>query len=202
MAIFNAAPMNTLKAYEMTLVDRAIINFAKIQSPTKSDLNFVRVQSQVQNGIDAYRLGVTQMTKEQLEEESHSSSRMAKHMRHSSDERLSGCDCHAMVSGKHALAAPMRAIMAWCLMRIDDPRNGCWLPRSYDHLSQVPRWLKQAVPHQGLHNPVYYQWLEGFINTDSIDGLEDLTQVLRQIRIRLQAGALRPDAWPKRTRKV
>ena len=165
-------------------------------------MNFVRIQSQVQSGIDTYRLGAMQMTQIQLEEESHSSSRMAKFMREYNDNRLAACDCHAMVSGKHVLAAPMRAIMAWCMMRIDDPRNGCWLPRSYDHLNQVPTWLKNAVPHQGLHNPAYYQWLEGFINTDSIDGLEDLINVLRQIRTRLQAGALRPDAWPKRSEKT
>ena len=30
------------------------------------------------------------------------------------------------------------------------------------------------------------------------EGLDDLIRILRQIRTRLQAGALRPDAWPKR----
>lgn len=191
-------PADTLMTYDMTRVDLAIMDFAKIENPTRKDLDTVRVKAQIEDGIDVYRMGATEMTRKQLEEEAHSSKRMSGHMGVSDDGRLQGCDCHAMVSGKHALAAPMRAIMAWCLMRIDDPRNGCWLPRSYAHLSEVPRWLRKAVPHQGLHNPAYYQWLAGLINTDRIDGLEDLIKALRGVRTRLQAGALRPDAWPKR----
>ncbi|TQV81183.1 hypothetical protein FKG94_08740 [Exilibacterium tricleocarpae] len=192
-------PAYTLKAYEKTRVDLAIEHFSTLENPTLSDLNVVRIQASVQDGIDSYRVCAVDMTETDLENEGHSSKRMAGYMEASGDTRpCSSCDCHAMVSGKHKLAAPMRAVMAWCLMRIDDPRNGCWLPRTYDTRRYMPKWLSEAVPHQGLHNPRYYAWLEKYINVQVINGLDDLIVALRQVRTFLQSGALPPEAWPKR----
>ena len=192
-------PIPTLKAYEKTRVDRAIEDFAKIENPSIADLNRVKIQADIQDRIERYRFGAVEMTRQQLREEAHSSQRMAAYMERSADSRPSPhCDCHAMISGKHALAAPMRAIMAWSLMRIDDPRNGCWLPRNWDARQHMPYWLKNAVPHQGLHNPKYYEWLNGKINIDFIDGLDDLVTALRMVRMQLQSGVLPAEAWPKK----
>ncbi|MES2824959.1 MAG: AHH domain-containing protein [Pseudomonadota bacterium] len=141
------------------------------------------------------------MKDKQLEAELHSSQRMACYMECSTDPRPSShCDCHAMVSGKHVDAVPARAILAWCLMRIDDPRNGCWLPRDWDDRPRMPSWLNAAVPHRGLHNPRYYEWLNGRINYRLIKGLDDLIAALKLVRTRLQGGSLPPESWP--TRKV
>ncbi|MES2674458.1 MAG: AHH domain-containing protein [Pseudomonadota bacterium] len=192
-------PFATLKTYEKNRVDLAIDEFAKLEKPTVADLNRVKTQASIQNGIDRYRIGAVGMSDKQLETERHSSKRMACYMTASTDARPSSyCDCHAIVSGKHESAAPMRAIMAWCLMRIDDPRNGCWLPRNWDARPHMPSWLKGAVPHQGLHNPEYYQWMATTINIRFIGGLDDLIVALKMIRTNLQGGSLRSDAWPKR----
>jgi hypothetical protein len=50
----------------------------------------------------------------------------------------------------------------------------------------MPSWLKGAVPHQGLHNPDYYLWLDGRINTDVISNHDDLIATLKLIRTQLQ----------------
>lgn len=192
-------PPLTLKVYEKTRVDHAIDVFARLEKPTVADLNRVRVEADIQCKINEYRFGALTMTDKQLEEEGHSSKRMACFMENSTDPRPSShCDCHAIISGKHKLAASARAVMAWCQMRIDDPRNGFWLPRSYDDRKYMPSWLNNAVPHQGLHNPRYYDWLESRVNIDLIDGLDDLMKALKTVRTRLQAGALPPEAWPKK----
>lgn len=194
-----AIPLPTLKAFEKTRVDLAIDTFAKLENPTISDLNYVKTQANIQCRIEMYRLGAVDMTRQQLRDECHSSARMATSMVGSTDPRPSQhCDCHAMVSGKHALAAPMRAVMAWCMMRIDDPRNGCWLPRDWGVRSLAPQWLRNAVPHQGLHNPKYYEWLNAKINIDIIEDMDDLIGALRMVRTQLQSGALPPAAWPKK----
>lgn len=194
-----AIPKATLKAFEKTNLDIAIDEFAQLENPSNADLNRVRVQADIKDKLDRYRFGATGMDEKQLEDEAHSSSRMAGYMEHTTDPRPSSlCDCHAMVSGKHKMAAPMRAVLAWCMMRIDDPRNGCGLPRTYEDRPRVPSWLKKGVPHQGLHNPSYYKWLEGKINLDDIEGLDDLIDALRKVRCFLQLGALPPEAWPKR----
>jgi A nuclease family of the HNH/ENDO VII superfamily with conserved AHH len=177
----------------------AIDYFATLEKPTIADLNLVKIQASIQDGIDRYRLGALGMSDEQLETERHSSKRMAAYMTASADPRPSRhCDCHAIVSGKHELAAPMRAIMAWCLMRIDDPRNGCWLPRDWSARLHMPAWLKSAVPHQGLHNVKYYDWLNSRINFRLIRGNNDLIAALKLIRTQLQGGALPSNAWPKK----
>lgn len=194
-------PVPTLKVFEMTRIDLAIMAFAKLEKPTIADINRVKTQASIQDGIDKYRLGAVDMNDQQLENEKHSSQRMASYMAASTDPRPSAhCDCHAVVSGKHPDAATARAVMAWCLMRIDDPRNGCWLPRDWDDRPKMPAWLGAAVPHRGLHNPRYYAWLNNRINYRLIKGLDDLTNALKLIRSRLQGGSLPPEAWP--TRKV
>ena len=192
-------PSSTLQTYQKTRVDLAIETFADIENPTVSDLNNVIVQADIHDKVERYRLGALKMNEKQLEGEKHRSSKLARYMTHAGDPRPSSyCDCHAMVSGKHKDAAPIRAIMAWCLMRIDDPRNGCWLPRHYDVRNHMPKWLKSAVPHQGLHNERYYEWLGTKINPESVDGLGSLIDVLKMVRHFLQSGALPPEAWPKR----
>ena len=128
-----AIPPATLKAYEKTRVDLAIEAFAKLKSPTTFDLNFVKTQGDLQCAIDRYRRDAAVMSKDQLETETHSAHRMAALMAAAGDSRpvsAQYCHCHAIVSGSHNEAATIRAVLAWCMMRIDDPRNGCWLPRN------------------------------------------------------------------------
>lgn len=192
-------PLETVKVYEKTHIDLVIEEFAEIEKPTVSDMNKVIVQAYISDQLDQYRLDAIKLSEKTLREEGHSSKQLADLMAISDDSRPHvDCECHAMISGKHRLATPMRAIMAWCKMRIDDPRNGCWLPRHYDVVNNMPKWLRDAVPHQGLHNPRYYDWLDQKINIDLINGLSDLIDALKMVRLLLQTGKLPTAAWPKK----
>lgn len=186
-------PAQTLKAYEKTRVDLAIDVFAKIEKPTIADLNRVRVQADVQCKIDEYRVGAIKLNKEQLETELHDSEWMAQLMAASGDPRPASaehCHCHAIVSGAHNEAAIVRAVLAWCMMRIDDPRNGCWLPRNTKARLHMPHWLKNAVPHSRIHRGSYYRWLSDVINPILVKSSDDLIKQLRMVRIRLQSGSV------------
>lgn len=145
------------KFHEMDRVDRAITDFAAIENPTVSDLNRVRTVAQVEEELDQYRAKGMDMTRAELAQEAHNSARLRKHMTISGDpcpHEL--CDAHAIVSGAHRLAAPMRAVFAWFKRRIDDPINGCWLPRNTVAQSQMPGHLRRAVPHSRIHRKAYY----------------------------------------------
>ena len=186
-------PELTLKVYEMTRVDHAIGNFAKLENPTLSDLNVVKCQASVEEGIDLYRSSAVEMDQQCLKVEEHNSDRLAKFMELAGDPRPASteyCHCHAIVSGGHHKAAAQRAVMAWCMMRIDDPRNGCWLPRNTAAKPRMPDWLRDAIPHSRIHRNSYYFWLDQVINLQTIKSNGDLIKALRMIRLRLQTGKL------------
>ena len=103
------------------------------------------------------------------------------------------CQTHAMVSGGHAEAAVLRLIMAWHKVRIDDPINGCWLPRNTAALSGMPTRLRNAVPHSRIHRYNYYQWLINQELTDERTATkEDLYRALTQIAFKLQTSQFDP----------
>ena len=186
-------PPHTLKAYEKTRVDHAIDAFAKLEKPTIADLHRVKVQAEVQCKIDEYRLDAIRLGKDKLETELHVPERMAQLMAASGDPRPAAaehCHCHAIVSGAHNDAAMIRAVLAWCMMRIDDPRNGCWLPRNTKARAHMPHWLANAAPHSRIHRNSYYRWLGDLINPMMVKSCDDLLQKLRMIRMRLQSGSL------------
>ena len=189
-------PPETLKAYEKTQVDLAIEEFASLEDPTMSDLNRVRVQADIKCQLDEYRFNALNMTEKQRLEESHSSSDLAERMTASADPRPASaehCHCHAIISGGHGEAAVVRAVMAWCMMRIDDPRNGCWLPSNTAAKAFMPRWLKNAIPHSRIHRKTYYRWLEREISFTLTQNIGQLTDTLRIIRMRLQSGRIPPE---------
>ncbi|TLM74408.1 AHH domain-containing protein [Microbulbifer harenosus] len=186
-------PEYTLKAYEKTRIDHVIDTFAAKKSPTIADLNAVRVQADIQCQLDTFRLKALKMSAKELEVEAHCSVRLAQNMAAANDPRpASGeyCHCHAMVSGAHAESATVRAVLAWCFMRIDDPRNGCWLPRNLKARMHMPEWLKNAVPHSRIHRKSYYRWLGDVINPMLIKGTDDLVRTLKMVRLRLQSGCI------------
>lgn len=189
-----AIPLVTLKAYEKTRVDHAIDAFASLETPSASDLNHVMMHGDIQCKIDEYRYGAMKMDDDSLRCEKHSRRKLARHMGYSDDPRPhSRCDCHAIISGNIKNATGLRAIMAWCMMRIDDPRNGCWLPRTKEDRPHMPSWLRNAVPHQRVHRESYYRWLSTIIKPSSIKGMDDLITALKMVRMRLQSGSLPPE---------
>ena len=183
-----ALPKENKKFYQKDRLDLAIDDFAKLDKPTIADLNRVGTIGQVQERLEAYRTQGQKMSIEELEGEKHNSQRMGALMAASGDPRPHTlCDAHAIISGEHASAAKLRAVLAWFQRRIDDPVNGCWLPRNTAAKAQMPRRLRNAVPHSRIHRKHYYQWLETLVNLPLIKSDKMLVQTLEMIELKLQS---------------
>lgn len=175
---------------EKDRLEHAIDAFAAKDDPTLSDLDAVSVIAQVESQLDVYRLEASAQSSKELRDESHESKRLAEYLALSGDPRPHPkTHAHAIVSGGHKEAARARAIMAWLKLRIDDPDNGCWLPENTASLANMPKRLKEAVPHSRIHRFNYYFWLNREINRSRTPNIRRLREVLSIISLRLQAGA-------------
>lgn len=181
-----------------THVERLLVDFAKIKKPTIADFMAFRTNAQIGDYLDKYRAQAALMSQTQLQSETHSSSRMARYMRRAGDARPSShCDAHAIISGNHSDAIIMRGLMAWLKIRIDDPHNGCWLPRDWHDRSYMPNHLRNAVPHKRIHHAAYYRWLAGRIDPILIQSPDQLITILRLVRVMLQSGTVPPEVIPQ-----
>lgn len=182
------SPSIDKKFHQKDLLDREIERFSKLEKPTIGDLNRVGTVSQVQAGLNAYRAQAMNMTPEELEDESHNSPRLAHFLTISGMPRPHPlCDAHAIISGGHTGAARVRAVLAWFQRRIDDPINGCWLPRNTTAIPHMPRYLSSAVPHSRIHRKGYYLWLQNFISITNIRTDQELVNALTIARHKLQS---------------
>lgn len=179
-------------------VERLLIEFAKKDKPSIADFAAVGALGVMYDKLDQYRIDADQMTTRELANEKHKSTRLAKHMCKSGDPKPSShCDCHAIVSGGMKQAIQIRAILAWLKVRIDDPVNGCWLPRDWEDRAHMPNYLRKAVPHRRIHHKSYYAWLAGRINVTAIQNTDQLEEALRMARRMLQSGTVPPNVMPK-----
>lgn len=179
-------------------VERLLADFAKKDKPTIADFAAVGNLGVMYDKLDQYRIQAMQMSTRQLESERHKSYRLADHMRRSGDPRPSSrTDCHAIVSGGMQRAIQIRALMAWLKVRIDDPVNGCWLPRDWADRPHMPNHLRSAVPHKRIHHMRYYAWLNRLIDPTMIKTTGQLINRLRMTRSFLQSGAVPPGVMPQ-----
>ncbi len=179
-------------------VDREIDRFAAKASPTQHDLNQITTAAKVQKGIDNYRAKAKNMTYDEFINEKHRSRRLAKMLARDGEPRPNKrCDAHAIVCGGHHKAATMRALFASLKRRIDDPINGCWLPRSESDKPYMPDHLRNAVAHNRIHRREYFEWLRNLIRPPTIKTDEDLVRTLAMVKIRLQTSALPNRVLPK-----
>lgn len=186
-------PERKKQIYEMDRVERAEQAFATKGSVSSTDLIGVAITAQVESTLDTYRMSAADMSRKELREEEHQSARIARHMTQMGDPRPhEKCHAHAIVSGFHRNAAPMRAILARHKLRIDDPYNGCWLPENTAALAFMPSRLRHAVPHSRIHRFNYYFWLNSIINLVKTPAPDDLKYTLKTVGLQLQAGA-QPD---------
>lgn len=119
-------PQQPTPYYLKDALDHVIDNTAAKGGPiTESDLNRVQVAAQVQAGIDKYRAQAAGKSTEDLMAEEHVSSRLASHLVEAYGSRPARCHAHAIVAGKHKLAAELRLMMAKMKIGIDDVDNGC-----------------------------------------------------------------------------
>ncbi|MCD9461003.1 AHH domain-containing protein [Marinibactrum halimedae] len=181
-----------------THIERLLVEFSKIKKPSIADLMAFRTRAQVGDYLDKYRSQAFKMSQAQLQAEPHSSARMARYMRRAGSPRPSSrCDAHAIISGGHRDALTLRLLMAWAGIRVDDPFNGCWLPRDWEDQKHMPNYLRNAVPHRRIHHDQYYFWLRNRINPTLIKTPDQLINALRLIRVALQSGAVPPSVMPQ-----
>lgn len=179
--------------FPQTKVDWLIADFAKKDKPSIADFMRLRTIGGLFDSLDNYRVKAKHMTPEQLESEQHKSNRLGRYMTRAGDPRPSSrCDAHAMISGGHRQSVVMRGIIAWLKMRIDDPHNGCWLPRDWEDRKFMPNYLRNAVPHKRIHTDLYYKWINGRIAPHTIKTPDQLINALRLIRAMLQSGNVPP----------
>lgn len=67
-------------------------------------------------------------------------------------------EAHHLISGDHPDAAQSRTILAEILIRIDDPDNGCWMPKT--KADARPTIYPNAIGHNRIHRERYYHWID------------------------------------------
>ncbi|WP_444997795.1 AHH domain-containing protein [Aliikangiella sp. IMCC44359] len=183
---------------EHTHIEKLLVEFSKIDKPTAADFAAFTTRGLICDNLDKYRLKAAKMSRDELKKEKHNSSRLARHMIKAGDPRPSTyCDCHALISGSRKEAMGLRLVLASLQLRIDDPHNGCWLPRDWQYRIYMPNYLRKAVPHCRIHHKKYYQWLGQFIDRNITRTTEQLINTLRLARTALQSGAVPPEVMPK-----
>ena len=180
--------------YLQSALDRAIEQFGENQNADQKrfiqhELNHIKSLADVDAGLAAYRAQSASMGRKELTSEEHDSHRLGLHLRASGkpkpDDR---CDAHAIVAGAHKNSAVARALLAQYKIRIDDPDNGCWLPR---RTADTPHWaFTNAVPHSRIHRFNYYRWLEQQVTMASSEPIMRFT--LQRVASRLQDGTIPP----------
>jgi hypothetical protein len=165
---------------------------------THEALNQVYITAQVEEGVALYRMAADNMKLMEVRTESHDSKKLAEKMESMGDPRPHDlCHAHAIVSGAHAKAATLRLILAKYKRRIDDPLNGCWLPKNTKAKSYMPERLKNAMPHSRVHRYQYYLWLNSIFRPSNIKNQQKLDQLLVEVSFKLQTGSFPPEVMLK-----
>ena len=180
-------------------VEISIDQYAALENPTQGHLNYVKVVAQVEQQLDVYRMRGNKFDEETLQAEEHQSKVLGAFMAATGDPRPNEhCHAHAIVSGAHKDAAELRATIAWLKLRIDDPHNGCWLPRDTAAKVKMPERLRNAIPHSRIHRYNYYFWLNRVINPVATETKEKLIEALNMVEMRLQKGKTPPYVMNKK----
>ncbi|MCO1336663.1 AHH domain-containing protein [Microbulbifer sp. OS29] len=165
----------------------AIDMFASKDNITKADYMALQVVEQVEETLDKYRQEAVTMSRKELRSEEHDSARLGKFMDKNGKPHPGGnCDAHAIVSGTHTKATRQRGILARVNIRMDDIRNGTWLPR---RTADTPHpKMPAAVPHSRIHRNGYYLWLKLKFETLDLNNLseEAIDKLLRGIEYDLK----------------
>ncbi|MGI9282115.1 MAG: AHH domain-containing protein [Endozoicomonas sp.] len=143
-----------------------------------------------------------------LQAESHSSSLLGEFMRAVGMQRPGPrWEAHHIVSGDHKEATPARAVMAQddIKMRIDDPSNGCWMPKTKKDAR--PTIYPNAIPHTRIHREKYYEWIFNMLMV--VESFENVEAIFKTVRAQILHGNIKNelllqeiheaeyDAWSK-----
>lgn len=109
---------------------------------------------QALSALSAYYADAEKMGREELLNEEHDPSRLARHKRATGIKRPPNTAAHAIVSGAHPEAEAARKILAKYKIRVNDPDNGVFLPRDSRYIPHQE--MPDAVNHAGVHTKEYY----------------------------------------------
>jgi hypothetical protein len=165
-----------------------------------AERNHIKNLANIQEGLNKYRLDGSGKLTGQLISESHSSKRLGRFLRAQGKPRPNiKWDAHHVIAGGDASAALARTVIAKeeFKVRIDDPDNGCWLPKTREDArgSVFPN----AVPHENIHRNTYYDWVYSVIVTS--DSEMEIRAKLKLIGQRLQQGSIPPNIFDKKSIK-
>lgn len=171
---------------------------AGLESFIKQELGFIRTMSGIQEGLKAYKKCTAQMDDEARLAEEHCSQTLGIHMRAQGMPKPSPrWEAHAIVSGAHGEADVLRAIMALATIRVDDPDNGAWLPKTA--ADRVGTIFPDAVVHGRIHRWHYYRWLEQIVTFDKTE--PEIRLAMREIRVQLQTSTFPESVMKKKGEK-
>lgn len=210
--------MNTATRKPPTVLEKA-----KAESMSDKDFEtFRRVEKRVTAGlvarlsasINGYRSDAVNMTPAEIIREKHSSSRLGRYLRADGHPRPAArWDAHHIVSGEHPRAMESRAILADpdIAIRIDDPDNGCWMPKT--KADARPTIYPNAIGHNRIHRELYFNWILNGISMLRTEG--QVRAYLNTVRAQLLQGNIRPEMklqqeideveyknWLKKNRKL
>lgn len=178
-----------------------VLDKAKSESMSDKDFEvFNRVEKRVARAASAkmkvfmaqFRNGATGMSFVELFQEKHSSSRLGLHLRIDNQPRPGArWEAHHIVSGDHKEAIPSREILADddIKIRIDDPDNGCWMPKT--KADARPTMYPNAIGHNRIHRQRYYDWIYRVMEPMETEG--QVRAFLNTVRAQLLEGNIKPE---------
>lgn len=200
-----------------------MLDKAKSESMSDKDFEkFNRVEKRVTAANKAkinsflaqFRTDAQGMSFIQRTQEKHSSKRLGDFLRADGYPRPAArWEAHHIVSGNHPDAMQSRAILAddEIQIRIDDPDNGCWMPKT--KADARPTIYPNAIGHNRIHRELYYLWIENSIGLMATSG--QVRAFLNTVRMQLLQGNIKPemklqqeideaeyDIWLKKNRKL
>lgn len=210
--------MNSPAKKPFTVLDKA-----KSESMSDKDFEvFNRVEKRMATASKAkitafmaqFRIDGSYMTYEALLQEKHCSATLGKFLRADGHPRPGAkWEAHHIVSGQHPEALLARTTLAddGIKIRIDDPDNGCWMPKT--KADARPTIYPNAIGHNRIHRDLYYHWLNNSLALMSTEG--QVKAFLNTVRAQLLQGNIKPEMklqqeideaeyanWLKKNRKV
>lgn len=181
-------PFNVLdKAKSESMSDKDFEVFNRVErrmaAISKAKMNAFMMQ---------FRTKAKTMSSAELLNEKHSSTRLGYLLRAAGHPRPAAkWEAHHIISGKHSEAFQARLILAFeeIAIRIDDPDNGCWMPKTKaDARSSI---YPNAIGHNRIHRQVYYDWI--FRKISGMESEGEVRAFLNTVRAQLLHGNIRPE---------
>lgn len=182
-----ASSTTLAKAKTESMNDKDFSTYKQVEERFHS-IAIARIQSRLGN----YKLAGKQMSYADLLKEKHSSRRLGAFLRADGVARPAAkWEAHHIVSGNHPEAFLARTILAdeTIKIRIDDPDNGCWMPKT--KADARPTIYPNAIGHNRIHRDLYYHWIFNTLAMMTNEG--QARAFLNTVRAQLLHGNIKPE---------